>query len=95
VGSLALNFARNKDSQIQQALDAARASADPSVRATNYQTVAKRFASDVPYLWIDRSVWVVSAKPNVMNFNGPTFPDGTKGVGLQGGRIWPTQIWVS
>jgi ABC-type transport system substrate-binding protein len=95
VGSLALNFARNKDPQIQQALDAARATADQSVRSTNYQTVAKRFGSDVPYLWIDRSVWIVSAKPNIQNFNGPTFPDGTKGVGLQGGRIWPTQIWVS
>jgi hypothetical protein len=30
-----------------------------------------------------------------MNFNGPTLPDGTKAVGLQGGRIWPTQMWVS
>ncbi len=95
VGSLALNFARNKDPQIQQAIDTARTNPDPSVRASSYQTVAKRFGSDVPYLWIDRSVWVVAAKPNVMNFNGPTFPDGTKALGLQGGRIWPTQIWVS
>src|SRR5437764_14695823 len=95
VGSLALNFARNKDPQIQQALDTARSNADPTARATAYQTVARQFGSDVPYLWIDRSVWIVAANPNVMNFNGPTFPDGSKAVGLQGGRIWPTQIWRS
>lgn len=95
VGSLSLNFARNKDPQIQQALDAGRTNPDQSARATAYQTIASRFGADVPYLWSNRNIWMVSAKPRVMNFNGPTLPDGSKALGLINGVISTTQIWVS
>jgi hypothetical protein len=40
-------------------------------------------------------VWIVAAKPTVMNFNGPTLPDGGKALGFLGGEIWPTQIWLN
>jgi ABC-type transport system substrate-binding protein len=95
VGSLGLNFARNKDPQIEQNLATGRTSTDPAARATAYQNVAKRFAQDIPYLWLDRAVWMVSAKPTVQNFAGGTLPDGTKAVPLIFGEIWPTQIWLS
>src|SRR5207302_638247 len=56
VGSLGLNFARNKDPQVEQNLATGRTSTDPAARATAYQNVAKRFAQDIPYLWLDRAV---------------------------------------
>jgi ABC-type transport system substrate-binding protein len=95
VGSLALNFARNKDPLIQQSLDVGRTSADPSTRAAAYQNVARRLAQDIPYLWLNRAVWIVSAKPSVQNFGGGVLPDGTRAVPLIFGEIWPTQIWLS
>jgi ABC-type transport system substrate-binding protein len=95
IGSLALNFARNKDPQIDQNLSNGRTSTDPSARATAYQNVAKRFAQDIPYLWLDREVWIYAAKPSVMNFAGGTLPDGTKAIPLIWGQIWPTQIWLN
>jgi ABC-type transport system substrate-binding protein len=95
VGQLALNFARNKDQTIQQALDKGRATADPAARASAYQTIAKQLGTDIPYLWLNRAVWIASAKPTVMNFNGPTLPDGGKALGFLGGEIWPTQIWLN
>jgi ABC-type transport system substrate-binding protein len=95
VGSLALNFARNKDPQIDQNLATGRTSTDQGARATAYQNVAKRFAQDIPYLWLDREVWIYSAKPSVTNFAGGTLPDGTKAIPLIWGQIWPTQIWVN
>jgi ABC-type transport system substrate-binding protein len=95
VGSLALNIARNKDPQIDQSLAVGRTSTDQATRATAYQNVAKRFAQDIPYLWLDREVWLYSAKPTVMNFAGGTLPDGTKAIPLIWGQIWPTQIWLN
>jgi peptide/nickel transport system substrate-binding protein len=95
VGQLALNFARNKDPQIQQALDTGRSNPDPAARTSAYQTIAKQLGSDIPYLWLNRSVWIVAAKPTVMNFNGPSLPDGGKALGFLGGEIWPTQIWLN
>ncbi|HEX4539752.1 MAG TPA: ABC transporter substrate-binding protein [Acidimicrobiales bacterium] len=95
VGSLALNFARNNDPQVQQALDQGRASADPAVRSAAYQSIAKRFAVDFPYLWINRAIWMVSAKPRVQNFAGATLPDGSKAPPMIDGIVSTTQMWVN
>jgi peptide/nickel transport system substrate-binding protein len=95
IGKIALNFARNKDPQIDAALTTGRTSSDPSARAQAYQTVSRRFGADVPYLWINQAYWSVIAKPNVMNFDNPVTPDGTKGLGMTGGYFDPRFIWLS
>ena len=80
---------------IETALLAGRASTDTSVREAAYQTVNKRLALDLPYLWTDRAVWAVIGNPKVQNFNNPTTPQGQPAFGMIGGSIWPTQIWIS
>ena len=95
VGKLALNFARNKDTQIDDALNKGRVSADQQTRVDAYQTVAKRLATDIPYLWINQTIWSVIAKPNVMNFDNPTLPDGSKGLSMTAGYFDPRFIWLS
>ena len=96
IGKLALNFARFKDPQIDAALQKGRVSSDPQTRISAYQTVAKRLAADVPYLWYHQAVWAVMAKPNVMNFNNPVFPDGTtKGLSMTAGYFDPRHVWFS
>jgi hypothetical protein len=65
------------------------------VRETAYQTVNKRLALDLPYLWTDRAVWAVIGDTMVQNFNNPTAPNGQMAFGMIGGSIWPTQIWIS
>ena len=65
------------------------------MRETAYQTVNKRLALDLPYLWTDRAVWAVIGDPTVQNFNNPTTPQGQPAFGMIGGSIWPTQIWIS
>ncbi len=93
--SLAVNMARNKDPQIETALRLGRTSPDPGTRAMAYQTVNKRLAIDLPYLWLDRAVWAVVSTPRVQNWNNPTTPTGAAAYGMIGGSIWPTQIWMS
>ena len=96
IGSLALNFARNKDPQVDAALEKGRTSSDPNLRAQAYQTISQRFGADVPYLWINQAYWSVIAKPNVQNFNGGVGPDGsTQLLKMTGGFFDPRFIWLS
>lgn len=94
-GSLSINMARNSDPAIEKALLTGRSETDKSVRETAYQTVNKRLAIDLPYLWTDRAVWAVIGDTDVQNFNNPTAPNGQMAYGMIGGSIWPTQIWIS
>lgn len=91
---LSINMARNTDPRVQAALEKGRQSTDPAVRAAAYQEVSKLFAEDIPYLWTDRAVWAVVARPQVKNFNGPTTPSGAPAYGMIVGTVWPTQIWM-
>ncbi len=93
--SLSINMARNVDPQLQAALELGRQSTDPATRAKAYQTVNKRMAIDLPYLWTDRAVWSVESTLKVQNWNNPTTPTGAPAYGMIGGSIWPTQIWLS
>ena len=93
--SLSINMARNVDPQLQAALELGRQSTDPATRAKAYQTVNKRLAIDLPYLWTDRAVWSVESTLKVQNWNNPTTPTGAPAYGMIGGSIWPTQIWLS
>jgi ABC-type transport system substrate-binding protein len=97
VGSLSLNFARNKDPQIQAALEKGRASGKSSDRAAAYQTVMSRLADDLPFIWASRSVGSAMARPNVMNFVNPTLPDSDSGPALTGyhGLVYPASTWLA
>ena len=57
--------------------------------------MARLLAQDLPYLWQDRTIWMVAAQPKVQNSNNPTTPSGQKAYGMITGSIWPTQIWLS
>lgn len=94
-GAIPLNMARNSDPRIQAALVLGRTSSDPATRIKAYQKVNQYLGDDIPYIYGDRSTWAVAANPKVQNFNNPITPAGSKGIGLYGGVIWPTQIWVS
>jgi ABC-type transport system substrate-binding protein len=52
----------------------------PGARAKAYQTVNKRLALDLPYLWLDRAVWSVESTLKVQNWNNPTTPAGLAGL---------------
>ena len=94
IGSLSLNFARNKDPQIDADLKTGRQSADPAARKTAYQDIGKQFAKDVPYLWLNETVWQVGTKKNVHNLGGWTLPDGSQApVNPRSGFFMVSQLW--
>lgn len=95
VGQLALNFARNKDDQIQKNLDIARTNPDPNARKAAYQEIAKRFSEDVPYIWEWQTLWAFSSKPEVQGVNTPTLPDGGPRLGFRSGIFSAAELWRS
>ena len=90
---IALNFARNKDPQLEAALQQGRTSLDQAARVEAYQAVDRRLAADLPYLWFSRATWSVTAADSVANFNHMTLPDGSLDEGFDAGVCTPTPIW--
>jgi len=84
IGQLGLNIARNKDPQIDQALRAARATDDPTVRKDSYATVAARLNQDLPYLWLARGHYLVIATNAVRGLTNGPLPDGQASYPLGG-----------
>jgi peptide/nickel transport system substrate-binding protein len=85
VGSISLNLARNDDPLIQGALQTGRQSPDQAVRTEAYQTVAKRLAIDLPYLWLGKTLWAGISQLEVAGLADQTLPDGSPGLGFSEG----------
>ena len=95
IGSLSLNFSRNKDPQIDADLQKGRTSPNEADRTAAYQDIAKQFAKDVPFVWYDESLWQVASKKNVHGILDWTLPDGSAGVDHTiGGLFLPTHVWA-
>ena len=94
VGGIGLNFARNKDPQIEAALLTGRSSADEATRIAAYQTVNKLLAKDLPYVWLGQTVWSEIGDSRIQNFAGPVLPNGMKQITFDNGIFFPTQIWM-
>ena len=95
MGRPGLNLTRDASAQVQRALDAGRASADTAVRTAAYQDLARTFASELPYLWTNRAIWLVAAQRQVQNFAGSTLPNGAKAQPMSSGVITPAEIWLN
>ncbi|HLN16897.1 MAG TPA: ABC transporter substrate-binding protein [Acidimicrobiales bacterium] len=92
IGSESLNFARNKDSLIDAALTVGRENPNPRLRIKAYQQVARRFAADIPYLWLTRAVWTVVHAQNVTGLLNPTVPGGTPALPIISGVFFPSNL---
>ncbi len=90
---LSVNFSRLKDPVIQAAIDKGRQSQSVTDRVDAYQTVSKRFAQQIPYVWSNEDVWSIGAQSWCRNFNSPTDPTGKPALGMLSGIVMPTQIW--
>jgi peptide/nickel transport system substrate-binding protein len=94
-GSLALNFSRNSDPQIEAALQAGRTTSDQASREAAYKKLNQRLATDLPNLWLEQVPFAVVGDQRVQNFAGLTLPDGKPGYGFSEGVIFPSQMWLS
>jgi len=80
VGQLALNFSRNKDVEIDKLLLKQRISPADADRKAALQAIAAQFSKDVPFVWLNETIWQIAYKPSVKGITNWTLPDGTPGV---------------
>ncbi|MGB7052767.1 MAG: ABC transporter substrate-binding protein [Acidimicrobiales bacterium] len=95
IGTLGLNFPRNNDPQLEQAMSTGRSTQDAATRVAAYQEADKRLAQDLPYIWLGQQMFVDVAQDRVQNFAGLTLPDGSVGYGFDEGVTFPSQTWLS
>jgi peptide/nickel transport system substrate-binding protein len=93
VGKVSLNFARLRDPQIDAALKLGRESASSSARVEAYRTVGERINANVPYIWENRNMWAVVARPGLVNYDAYSLPDGGQGLGMKIGVFPIVNAW--
>jgi peptide/nickel transport system substrate-binding protein len=94
IGGIGLNFARNSDPKIEAALLTGRSTTSAATRKAAYQTVGKRLAIDLPYLWLGQTVWSEVGDTRIQNFAGGTLPNGSAAIAFDNGIFTPAQIWM-
>jgi peptide/nickel transport system substrate-binding protein len=92
---LALNMARNVDEKLDAALYNGRSSHIEKERKLDYITAARQLDLDLPYIWLNHTVWTVGATNRVRGFNDTTLPDGTKTDAVTSGVERVTQLWLT
>ncbi|MBV8462267.1 MAG: ABC transporter substrate-binding protein [Acidimicrobiales bacterium] len=95
LGQLSINFTRNDDPALEQAISTGRSTLDPSTRVAAYQEANKRLGADVPYVWLGQQLFTDVAQDRVQNYAGLTLPDGSAGYGFDEGVTFPSQMWLS
>lgn len=99
-GGLTLNIARQNSPCVDKAVKAGRENADPAKRKQAYADLQQCFADEVPYVWLDHTVWAVVAANNVRGITNGPLPDGEPslpigGAGDFGGVTRLTQTWLA
>jgi ABC-type transport system substrate-binding protein len=99
IPEFALNFARNKDERIGEALDTAREVSDPAKEKELYQEVQTYLAEDNPYIWLYHTQLSIVAQPNVVNVVNYKLPpneqgEERKGLPIQFGSHPLYQVWL-
>jgi peptide/nickel transport system substrate-binding protein len=92
---LALNMARNVDPRIDDSIRVGRTSHIKQERQLAYIVLAQRLAKDLPYIWLDHTVWAVGASNKVRGFDQTTLPSGEKTDPITSGVERMTQIWLA
>jgi peptide/nickel transport system substrate-binding protein len=94
VGSVALNFGRFKNPDIDAALDVIHSDPDPDTRRAAAEEINKIFGEEVYNLWLSWTLWGIVSQPYVNGVESNALPDGGEGVGLAyWGKHNTNQLW--
>jgi len=98
-GALNLNFARNTNPLIDEALQKGRRNADPAVRIEAYHDFQRLLAEDLPYIWLSHTLWAVVAANDVRGITNGPLPDGQESLPMGGQGTFSgvhrlTQTWI-
>lgn len=79
---------------IDEALDAARATADLSKQVDAYRIVQNELVGGMPYVFLVAVAQGVAARTDVRDLTEWTTASGERGLGIVGGTISLSQVWI-
>ncbi len=91
VGEISLNFARLEDAELDAALDLGRTSADTDVRRDAYQTAVRRINANLPYIWLNQTLWAVAGRNLVQGLEHAA--DG--GLATLDSKTFLADVWIA
>jgi peptide/nickel transport system substrate-binding protein len=92
--SISLNFPHYANAEVDDALKAARASADDNVRRQQYQKVWDNFAQNLPVVWLFHTRWAVGYQDRVHGIGELMLPTGQRAEPIIWGNFFFTGVWV-
>jgi peptide/nickel transport system substrate-binding protein len=96
IGTLALNFGRFRDADMDKALDTIKSNPDPAARRAAAEEVNRIFGKQVYNLFFTWVLGGIISRPYVNGVQRNILPDGTKGVGLSAAvRHSVTEMWCT
>jgi ABC-type transport system substrate-binding protein len=94
LGSLALNFSRFANEDVQAALDEGRQNPDAEARSEAYGSISEVFAEEVPFLFLWRTLWVQASGSDVGGAGtAADLPNGDEGAPPLGGWILSVRLY--
>lgn len=94
INEISLNFTRLSDEATDKALRAGRGSDDINERKKAYRIVQGRFATLVPYVWLNRVDWVIAHQSRLRDVRNVVLPDGQKAMPYVSGVYRLTETWL-
>ena len=91
---ISLNLTRFDDERVRQAVDAAMATQDPAKIKDQITEIQRRFADQMPWIWLYRQPQYIVANRTVVNLVNWTLPDGTPAQPLYRGGAMLAQAWI-
>ncbi|MEZ5143189.1 MAG: ABC transporter substrate-binding protein [Acidimicrobiales bacterium] len=88
---VSLNFPRYVDKQVDDSILGAAATTDQATRDKAYQAINKRFAENLPYVWLGRTKWLLAGDSCVNGF----YAGANGSVETIGPKTWVADLWVS
>lgn len=95
--TLALNFGRIRDPEIDASLDTIRETPDMDVVKEEAEKISRRFGEQVWNLWTQETVWAWAKQPYVDGLSTWTAPDGSKVLNFNGfgGAHGMVNLWCA
>ncbi len=88
---VSLNMPRFATPQTDAALQAGRATTDPTTRNAAYQRFERLINASVPYIWLARTDWVIASSPQVHGY----VLAGNGTIATLGPKTWVADLWMS
>jgi peptide/nickel transport system substrate-binding protein len=88
---ISLNFPHYADPTVDDAIVTAIASTDEGTRREAFETINRQFATNQPYIWLGRTVWMLAASPRVNGIYAAK--NGT--IETIGAKTWLADLWLS